>query len=93
MSFLAVAELKKTRELWHRLARDRELVITRDGKPVAIMISIQPDDLESSLREIRRALFSAAVSRTREHAEQLPDAGDAIADAVAESRRSRAERS
>ncbi len=62
MSYIAVAELKKTRELWHRLVKDRELVITRDGKPVAIMAGNQPDGLESSLREIRRDMIMRSIS-------------------------------
>ena len=41
------------------------------------MISVSPDTVEESLREIRRALFSAAVSRVRKRAETegIPDDG------------------
>jgi hypothetical protein len=89
MSYLQVKDLKKTRELWGRLERDRELVITKDGQPRAIMISVEPDELESSLVEIRRALFSAAVGRVRRRAESLSLADGEIARAVKESRRDR----
>ncbi len=82
MSFMPVAELKKTRELWRRLDEDKELVITRDGRPRAIMVSIQPDELETSLAEIRRALFSASVMNIRERALDLPDPEEAIAAAI-----------
>ena len=90
MAFIAVTELKKSKALWRRLDADRELVITRDGKPVAIMVGIRPDDLESSLREIRRALFSAAVGRVRERARSLPDGDAAVEEAVRSSRDGRA---
>ena len=70
MDYLAVKDLKKTKELWEKLASEREMVITRDGKPSALMISISPETVEDSLREIRRALFSAAVSRVRKRAER-----------------------
>lgn len=90
MAFIAVTELKKSKDLWRRLDADRELVVTRDGKPVAIIVGIQPDELESSLREIRRALFSAAVGRVRERARSLPDADAAIDEAVRSSRAGRA---
>jgi hypothetical protein len=86
MSFMPVAELKKTRELWRRLEEDKELVITRDGRPQAIMISIQPEELEASLAEIRRALFSASVMNIRERALSLPKPDEAIAMAIRQSR-------
>lgn len=89
MTYLQVKDLKKTRELWWRLEQDRELVITKDGQPRAIMISVEPDELESSLVEIRRALFSAAVGRVRRRAETLPLADDDIVRAIEESRRDR----
>lgn len=75
MDYLAVKDLKKTRELWKKLASERELVITRDGRPSALMISVSPETVEESLREIRRALFSGAVSRVRRRAQKegMPD--------------------
>jgi len=90
MDYLAVKDLKKTRELWQKLADERELVITRDGKPSALMISISPETVEDSLREVRRALFSAAVSRVRRRAEKegIPDDA-AIASEIDQSRRDR----
>ena len=90
MDYLAVKDLKKTRELWQKLADERELVITRDGKPSALMISISPETVEDSLREVRRALFSAAVSRVRRRAEKegIPDDA-AIAAEIDQSRRAR----
>ena len=89
MSYLQVKDLKKSRELWQRLERDRELVITRDGQPRAIMIGIEPDELEAALPEIRRALFSTAVGRVRERAENLPKAEKDIERAIRESRKDR----
>ena len=89
MSYLQVKDLKKSRELWQRLERDRELVITRDGQPRAIMIGIEPDEVEAALPEIRRALFSTAVGRVRERAENLPKAEKDIERAIRESRKDR----
>ena len=90
MDYLAVKDLKKTRELWEKLANERELVITKDGKPSALMISVSPETLEESLREIRRTLFAAAVSRVRKRAEtegMLDDA--AIVAEIDQSRKKR----
>jgi PHD/YefM family antitoxin component YafN of YafNO toxin-antitoxin module len=91
MSFMPVAELKKTKELWRRLDEDKQLVITRDGRPQAIMVSIQPEELETSLAEIRKALFSASVANIRERALNLPDPEKAIAKAIQQSRKRSAE--
>ena len=90
MDYLAVKDLKKTRELWEKLASERELVITKDGKPSALMISVSPETLEESLREIRRTLFSAAVRRVRKRAETEGMPSDsAIATEIAQSRKER----
>lgn len=86
MSYIQVKDLKKTKELWEKLENERELVITKDGQPKAIMIGIEPDDLESSLREIRRSLFSAAVGRIRRRAYGQIDIESEVSDAVRESR-------
>ncbi|MBC8179539.1 hypothetical protein H8E88_00290 [candidate division KSB1 bacterium] len=61
MSYLAVKDLKKTRSLRERLVKERELVLTKDGQPFALIIGIPPENVEKSLVEIRRAMFSTAV--------------------------------
>ncbi len=88
MGFLQVKDLKKSRELWERLESDREIVITKDGQPRAILIGIAPDELEDALTEIRRALFSSAVGRVRNRAARLPSADKAIQTAIRKSRKS-----
>ena len=88
MHYLAAKDLNNTRELCQKLADERNLVITRDDKPSALMISISPETVEDSLREVRRALFSAAVGRVRRRAEKegVPDDA-AIAAEIDQSRR------
>ena len=68
MSYIQVKDLKKTSELWSKLEEEQELIITKDGKPKAIMISIEPEELEKTVREIRRLKFSIAVGRVRARA-------------------------
>ena len=65
MDYLAVKDLKKTRELWRLLAAEKELIITRDGKPCAVLVGISPETAHESVSEIRRGLFSLAVRRAR----------------------------
>lgn len=82
MAYLPVAELKKSKELGERLEKDREIVITRDGTPIAILVGIEADAVEVSLKEIRRALFSAAVQRIRERTRQEDGAEQALEKAL-----------
>ncbi len=90
MHYLAAKDLNNTRELWQKLADERKLVITREGKPSALMISVSPETVEDSLREVRRALFSAGVSRVRRRAEEegIPEDA-AVAAEIDQSRRDR----
>jgi len=65
MNYLAIKDLKKTRMVREMLDNERELVLTCDGRPFAMLVGISPDSVEESLKEVRRALFSSAVSRIR----------------------------
>lgn len=46
------------------------MVITSRGKPVALLVGVDGDDLEETLRLLRRARAQAAVSRMRLASEQ-----------------------
>lgn len=74
MNFIGVSDLKKSREMWKLLAREKELVLNRDGKPGALIIEISPEGLESAVAAVRRALFSEAVSAVRRRAAKNPPA-------------------
>jgi hypothetical protein len=68
MNYIAVKDLKNSKSLREKLEKERELILTKDGQPFALMVGITADSLEESLREIRRALFSKAVTRGRKKA-------------------------
>lgn len=89
MSYMAVKDLKKTRELREVLSRDREVIVTKDGKPFALMVEISPDAVEDSLDAVRRALFSSAVKQARSKAVELPMDDESIAAEILASRESR----
>ena len=75
MTYLGVSDLKKSKEMWATLAREKELVLTKDGKPGALIIEISPEGLETTVAAIRRALFSEAISSARQRATlNSPDA-------------------
>ncbi len=89
MSYLAVKDLKKTRSLRERLIKERELILTKDGQPFALIIGIPPENVEKSLAEIRRAMFSTAIMGAREKAvSNAPGQGD-IDSEIMKSRRNR----
>ncbi|MCL2324685.1 MAG: prevent-host-death protein [Actinomycetia bacterium] len=56
MVFMTTRELRtNTRELWDALDEKREIVLTHNGKPRAIVISTDPAEVEETLRMIRSA--------------------------------------
>jgi antitoxin (DNA-binding transcriptional repressor) of toxin-antitoxin stability system len=89
MTYMAVHQLKRSKDVWRKLAREREMIVTRDGKPCAILVGVSPDTVESDLAEVRRALFSAAIGRVREKARRARPRPGEIEEAIRLSRRSR----
>ena len=89
MTYVTVQDMKRSRELWKRLRTENELVVTKDGKPCAILVNVSPDGVECSLKEIRRALFSSAVGAARRRAETAPVKKGDIEQEIRESRRRR----
>lgn len=72
MTSIAVQDLKRPRELRDMLARDRELFVTKDGRPFALMVGVDAESADDTLREVRRALFSSAILRARRQARTNP---------------------
>jgi hypothetical protein len=72
MTSIAVKDLKRPRELRETLRREREVMVTKDGKPFAIMIGVEPDGADDAMREVRRAMFSSAVLRARRQTSETP---------------------
>ena len=65
MNYIGVSELKQTKRMWKMLDSDGELVLTKEGKPGAVILAVTPETLESTVRSIRRARFSDVVARIR----------------------------
>jgi antitoxin (DNA-binding transcriptional repressor) of toxin-antitoxin stability system len=63
--FLSVRGLRnEPGKVWRDLA-ENDLVVTANGRPVAILVSVKEGDLEETLTALRRARASVAVSRMR----------------------------
>jgi len=65
MNYIGVSELKNSKSMWEMLQRDKELILTKDGKPGALILPVTPEGVEGTLRAVRRALFSETVSAIR----------------------------
>lgn len=66
MRFVSVRDLRgRSAQIWRQLARFREMVITSNGKPIAIISSTSEDSVEESLAAIRKARAFAALDAIR----------------------------
>jgi len=64
MKFLSVRDMRsKSASIWAELPGEQEMVITNNGKPVAILTSVSSSTLEDKLAAIRQAQASLAVNR------------------------------
>lgn len=69
MNLAPVNMLKSPKRLRGQLERQHELLITNNGKPMAIMFELQEDeDPELMLRACRKARSALSLTRVREAA-------------------------
>ena len=63
MRFINVRELRsQSAAVWQKLEEEGELVLTSNGKPIAVICATSEDTLEESLAAIRQARAVAAVA-------------------------------
>lgn len=63
MRFVSVRDLRnKSAEVWKDLPGEREMIITSNGRPVAILASVNESNLEESLSAFRQARAVDAVA-------------------------------
>ncbi len=63
MKFLSVRDLRgKSAEIWKRLPGEREMIITNNGRPIAILAAVNESNLEESLAAFRQARAVEAVA-------------------------------
>lgn len=62
MKFISVRDLRgKSAEVWKELPAEREVVVTCNGRPIAILSAVSESNLEESLSAIRQARAAEAV--------------------------------
>jgi antitoxin (DNA-binding transcriptional repressor) of toxin-antitoxin stability system len=62
MKFISVRDLRgKSAEVWKDLPTEREVVVTSNGRPIAILSAVTESNLEESISAIRQARAAEAV--------------------------------
>jgi len=63
MKFISVRDLRgKSAEIWRDLPGEREMVVTSNGRPVAILAAVSESNLEEALSAFRQARAVDAVA-------------------------------
>ena len=62
MRFVSVRELRsESARLWRELPSEREMVVTSNGKPVAILAAAREDNVEEVLKAFRQNRALSAI--------------------------------
>jgi len=65
MAYVSIRDMRlRPRDVWEQLRREGEIVVTSNGRPIAVMASIE-DDPEEVLRSLRTVRAQAALARIR----------------------------
>ena len=69
MEFVSVRDMRtRAGEVWQQLRDDGDLIVTSNGRPFALMVSLEGEDVEQMLSALRRGRAQMAVSRLRKEA-------------------------
>ena len=68
MKFLSTRDLRNRPGYVRELAQKEDLVLTVNGKPIALLLGLEDDDLEETARVVRQARAQRALSRMRREA-------------------------
>jgi antitoxin (DNA-binding transcriptional repressor) of toxin-antitoxin stability system len=83
MQFISVREMNtKPKEIWEKI-KNEEVVITSNGKPIALLSAVSEGTLEKTLRMIRRSRALMALEEMQK--KSLISGLDKITDAEIES--------
>lgn len=93
MKFVTVRDLRaKSGEVWKTLLSEKDLVLTNNGKPIALLSTITEENIEKSLAAVRRerALDAMEQMQTQAMARGLDRMTQAEINAeIAEARKAR----
>jgi len=71
MRFISVRDLStKPKEIWSKI-REEEVVITSNGKPIALLSGVTEETLEKTIRTIRRSRALVAIEDMQKRSIEL----------------------
>lgn len=71
MDFISVRQLRtESAAVWKALATTKDLVVTSNGKPIAVLSTTTPATLEASLAALRQARAQLAVTAMQQRARE-----------------------
>ena len=71
MRFISVRELNtKPKEIWSKI-KEEEVVITSNGKPIALLSGVTEETLEKTVRSIRRSRALIALEEMQKKSIEL----------------------
>ena len=71
MDFVSVRELRtQSAAVWDALSKERDLVVTSNGKPIAVLSATTASTLEASLAALRQARAQLAVAAMQQRAQE-----------------------
>ena len=71
MDFISVRQLRtESAAVWEALAAAKDLVITSNGKPIAVLSATSAEELEASLAALRQARAQLAVTAMQQRARE-----------------------
>lgn len=92
MTFVSISELRtRPGEVRRQLQQEGDLIVTSRGRPFALMLSTEGEDVEELLLALRRARAQLAVARMRKHASSAGLACMSLDEISAEIRQARTE--
>lgn len=70
MKFIPSRDLRvRPGQVWKDLQAEREIIVTRNGRPVALMVPIGDGDFEQTVRGLRQARMHQTIRRMQRDAE------------------------
>ena len=68
MKFITVRDLRTSpAQIWKTLPEEKEMVITNNGRPIALLTPISGENLEETIRAMRRSRVANAIRNMQLH--------------------------
>ena len=72
MKFITVRDFRTSpAQIWKQLPDEQEMVITNNGKPIALLTPLTDENLESTIKVVRRARAINAVEAMQDISKRI----------------------